>query len=326
LRLIVTGAAGFIGFHLTERLLSQGHEVLGIDNVNDYYDTNLKRNRLKVLKDFERFSFEEFDLRDADRTRTTFNSFQPRYAFHLAAQAGVRYSKQNPQSYVDSNITGFLSVLEACRNSRVRDLFYASSSSVYGSNKKIPFAESDPVDHPTNIYAATKRANELMAEAYHNLYQINSVGLRFFTVYGPWGRPDMAYYFFTERIKAGTEITVFNNGEMSRDFTFIDDIVDGITALAKRKIGLKNYCDFVNLGNNKPEKLMTFVSELERAIGKKAKIKFKPAQAEEMVDTWADIDKASREFNYAPRVSLRQGIENFVDWHNSYSKSKKLAG
>ncbi len=325
MRVLVTGAAGFIGFHLSNRLLSSGVKVLGLDNLNSYYDTVLKQARLQVLRSQDDFSFEEADLVNGSVVSDLIKTFKPDYVCHLAAQAGVRYSKKNPQSYIDSNITGFLNILEGCRHNDVSDLFYASSSSVYGGNETIPFSEADPVTKPTNIYAVTKRSNEMMAEAYNNLYGINSIGLRFFTVYGPWGRPDMAYYFFTQNIFADKAITVFNEGKMSRDFTYIDDIVDGIVSIANKHLGAEQYCDFVNLGNNKPEKLMTFINELETAIGKKAIISYKPAQAEEMIDTWANIDKAKELYNYSPKTSLKEGLKHFVEWYTTYENPKNTS-
>lgn len=318
MRILVTGSAGFIGYHLSSRLLKDGHTVLGVDNLNAYYDVQLKERRLENLEQLDQFSFERLDLVEADKISAIVRKFSPDVVCHLAAQAGVRYSKKNPQSYIDSNVTGFLNILEACRENSIQDLFYASSSSVYGGNDKIPFSEEDPVVKPTNIYAVTKRANEMMAEAYHNLYGVNSVGLRFFTVYGPWGRPDMAYYFFTQKIIAGEAITVFNNGEMSRDFTYIDDIVNGIISIISTRKGQSSYCNFVNLGNNQPEKLMTFINELESAIGKKAMINFEPAQAEEMIHTWANIDRAVQQYGYNPKTSLREGLRKFATWYTEY--------
>lgn len=320
MRVLVTGAAGFIGYHLSKRLLKDGHTVSGIDNLNAYYDVALKKARIANLVELSNFSFTKLDLNNSTLVSALLKSFSADCVIHLAAQAGVRYSKKNPQSYLDSNVTGFLSILEACRNANVTDLYYASSSSVYGGNKTIPFSESQPVDRPTNIYAASKRMNELMAHSYHNLYGINSVGLRFFTVYGPWGRPDMAYYFFTEKIQQGEEITVFNNGEMSRDFTYVDDVVDGINSIVETTINKPDYLDIVNLGNNKPEKLMSFIHLLESSIGRKALIKFEPAQAEEMIHTWADISKAQTKYNYSPKTSLKVGLQNFTDWYADFMK------
>lgn len=322
MKYLITGTAGFIGFHLAKSLLEQGSEVLGYDNVNDYYDVRLKEDRLKELAAYQAFQFQRADLCDAETLDAAFRRFQPDIVVNLAAQAGVRYSIQNPKAYLDSNLTGFLNILEACRHFPVRHLVYASSSSVYGNQEKTPFSESDPVDEPVSLYAATKKANELMAYTYAHLYGIPATGLRFFTVYGPWGRPDMAAYIFTKRICEGLPIKVFNRGEMYRDFTYVDDIVEGIRNVLPNppKPNRKGDCAKVyNIGNNRPEKLSHFVEVLEQVIGKKAVIEYLPLQPGDVLQTCADLTELQRDFHFAPKTPIETGLRKFVDWYKDWA-------
>ncbi|MDR1639074.1 MAG: SDR family NAD(P)-dependent oxidoreductase, partial [Clostridiales bacterium] len=298
---LVTGAAGFIGSHLSHRLLEAGKEVTGFDNINSYYETSLKEARLADLEKHKNFRFILGDLADKEAVGRLFEVCKPSVVIHLAAQAGVRYSIENPQAYIDSNITGFFNILEACRNNRIERLVFASSSSVYGNQQKTPFSETDNVDHPVSLYAATKKSNELMAFTYSHLYGINAAGLRFFTVYGPYGRPDMAYFDFTKRILGNIPIKVFNNGDLYRDFTYIDDIVDGITALLEKP---PEPFKIYNLGNNKPVKLLSFITTLEDALGKKAIKEFLPMQAGDVLQTCADIEEARRDFGFEPKTEI----------------------
>jgi UDP-glucuronate 4-epimerase len=316
-RILVTGAAGFIGSHLTRSLLADGIEVLGLDIVNDYYDPRLKWDRVDRLKEDAAFSFSQTDLFDQKGLAKVFADFTPTKVVNLAAQAGVRYSVTHPHVYMDSNMAGFLNVLELCRKSKsVEGLIYASSSSVYGGNTKIPFSVEDPVDNPISLYAASKKANELMANCYSHLYGLHTTGLRFFTVYGPWGRPDMALFLFTKGILEDKPIQIFNNGEMKRDFTYVDDIVSGIRASID-----KNYrCEIFNLGNHRSEKLMDFVHLIEEKLGKKARIEFKPMQQGDVPESFADIDKSSQMLGYKPTTNIDLGISNFVDWYRDYYK------
>jgi len=273
-KILVTGAAGFIGFHLSKSLLEDGYEVLGIDNLNDYYDPKLKHARLDIIRKYPNFRFQKVDIADRESVAKVFVDFAPTKVVNLAAQAGVRYSLTNPYAYMESNLVGFLNIIELCRHTDVEGLVYASSSSVYGSNKKIPFSVDDRVDNPISLYAATKKANELIAHSYSHLYGLHTTGLRFFTVYGPWGRPDMAMYIFADKISKGEPIQVFNNGQMKRDFTYIDDIISGIRASID-----KNYqCEVFNLGNHRSEELMYMISLIEKYIGKRALIEFQPMQ------------------------------------------------
>jgi UDP-glucuronate 4-epimerase len=311
--ILVTGAAGFIGFHLCKRLVADGHEVVGIDNVNAYYDPSLKEARLAILAGLKGFTFHRIDLCDHEGLRSIVARRQPARICHLAAQAGVRYSLTNPFAYQKSNNEGFLSVIEIARHCRVENFVYASSSSVYGGNAKLPFSESDRVDNPLSLYAATKRSNELTAHCYSSLYGLNCSGLRFFTVYGPWGRPDMALFLFTKAILEGRPIEVFNGGKMKRNFTYIDDIVDGILLTLSHPLPSEIY----NIGNSRAEDLMDFIGEIETNLGTKAAIDFKPMQAGDVPATVADIDKLSR-LGYAPKTNIDAGVKRFVQWYREY--------
>lgn len=322
-KILVTGCAGFIGFHLADRLLKEGYRVIGLDNLNDYYDVSLKRSRLAILQKNENFIFLEASIEDNEAIKKLFSEHWMPIVVHLAAQAGVRYSLENPEAYISSNIVGFMNILEACRNHNVEHLIYASSSSVYGSNTKMPFSVQDRVDHPISLYAATKKANELMAHTYSYLYNLKTTGLRFFTVYGPWGRPDMALFKFTKAILEGREIDIYNYGKMKRDFTYIDDIIEGIFRLIKKgdttseeKVPYKVY----NIGNNQPVELMKFISILEDKLGKKAKKNFLPIQAGDVPETFADIDDLMRDVGFRPETPIEKGIEQFVEWYKSYYK------
>ncbi|MCH5279908.1 MAG: NAD-dependent epimerase [Lachnospiraceae bacterium] len=321
--IFITGAAGFIGFHLSKRLLEQGYRVIGFDNLNDYYDVKLKEDRLGILKEHESFSFIKGDLADKNVLNKVFDEFTPKIVVNLAAQAGVRYSIDNPDVYIQSNIIGFYNILECCRFHPVSHLLYASSSSVYGMNKKVPFSVEDQVDNPISLYAATKKSDELMAHCYSKLYDIPSTGLRFFTVYGPFGRPDMAYFSFAQKIMVGEPIKVFNNGDMYRDFTYIDDIVDGILNIIpnppkanENGVRYKVY----NIGNNKPEKLMYFIETLEKKLGKEAQKEFYPMQPGDVYQTYADVTELMRDFGFKPNTPLDAGVEKFVAWFREYYK------
>lgn len=321
MKILVTGAAGFIGFHSSLRLLSHGHEVIGLDNLNDYYDVNLKKARLEILQSKEGFSFYKEDLADRAFMAHLFRQHSFDVVLHLGAQAGVRYSIQNPFAYLDSNLAGTLTVLEGCRHHGVKHLIYASSSSVYGSNEKQPFSESDRVDNPVSLYASTKKANELMCHTYAHLYRFSITGLRFFTVYGPWGRPDMAYFKFADAITAEREIEIYNNGDMKRDFTYIDDIIDGIDAIIRE--GYRQSPGSVphavyNLGNNQPEQLLDMIEFLEDCLGKKAKRKYLPMQPGDVTATFADIELAKRDYGFTPKVGMREGLSRFATWYESY--------
>lgn len=321
MKILITGGAGFIGFHLSKRLLSEGYTVIGYDNLNDYYDVNLKYARLEILKKYENFTFIKGDLADKDKVFTLFSEYKPEIVVNLGAQAGVRYSITNPDTYIDSNIVGFFNILEACRNNPVKHLLYASSSSVYGNQKKTPFSTYDNVDHPISLYAATKKSNELMAFTYSHLYKIPATGLRFFTVYGPFGRPDMAYFSFTNKIVKGEPIKVFNNGDMYRDFTYVDDIVEGICNMLecppKEDENGDSYKVY-NIGNNKPEKLMYFIETLEKAIGRTAKKEFLPMQPGDVYQTYADATELMNDFNFKPSTSIEDGLAKFADWYKEY--------
>ena len=313
-KLLVTGAAGFIGYHLSKSLLKDGFDVYGLDNINDYYDVNLKYSRLNELKKFSNFNFYKLDISNYEDLSNVFKEINPNKVINLAAQAGVRYSIENPFAYMASNIVGFLNIIELCRHYSVEGLIYASSSSVYGGNKKIPFSVEDRVDDPISFYAASKRSNELIANTYSHLYGLHTTGLRFFTVYGPWGRPDMAMFIFADKISRGEKIEVYNNGNMKRDFTYIDDIVNGIRASID-----KNYkCEIFNLGNNKSEELMHIVSSIENSLGKKALIDFKPIQPGDVKKTNANIDKSKKLLGYAPNINVDFGIEKFISWYKDY--------
>jgi len=313
-KILVTGAAGFIGYNLVCSLLKDGNEVCGIDNINDYYDPKLKIDRLNNLKKFTNFVFHKINLTNRSVLETAFKKFRPDKVVNLAAQAGVRYSLKNPYVYMDTNLVGFLNIIELCRKNNVKGFIYASSSSVYGGNTKIPFSVDDAVDRPISLYAATKKANELIAHSYSHLYKLNTTGLRYFTVYGPWGRPDMAMYIFTSKIIEGKSIPVFNNGNMKRDFTYISDIIDG-TRLAIEK----NYkCEVFNLGNNRSEQLMEVVHQIEKYIGKSAKIKYLPMQLGDIPESFADIKKSQEMLGYTPSVNINIGIIKFIQWYMEY--------
>lgn len=324
--ILVTGGAGFIGFHLSKKLLECGNRVVGFDNCNDYYDPALKEARLAVLKGYPNYQFVKGDLADKQALETVFQQHAPKVVVNLAAQAGVRYSIDHPDCYIQSNLVGFFNVLECCRHYPVDHLVYASSSSVYGANKKVPFSTEDQVDHPVSLYAATKKSNELMAYTYSHLYHIPSTGLRFFTVYGPYGRPDMAYFSFTKAILAGKPIRVFNHGDMYRDFTYIDDIVDGVMRLLCRPpkpdendAPHKVY----NIGNNKPEKLMDFIGTLEKCLGKEAVKQFEPMQPGDVYRTYADVDDLVRDIGFCPSTSIQDGLSRFVEWYRSFYPDQK---
>lgn len=331
-RILVTGAAGFIGAALSHKLLDRGDEVVGVDNINDYYDVNLKHARLDLLKDREGFSFELCDIADESTLNKIFDANDFDVVVNLAAQAGVRYSIENPQVYIQSNLVGFANILEACRHSKVSNLVYASSSSVYGANKEYPFNEDHQVNHPVSLYAATKKSNELMAHSYANLYDMSVTGLRFFTVYGPWGRPDMAPFLFTSAILEGRSINVFNNGEMFRDFTYIDDIVQGTIDVidnpaeanphwkAESPVPSSSYCSYrvYNIGNDQPTKLLDFIAAIEKATGKNADMNFKPMQPGDVVGTAASIDKLNAVNGFKPNTDIETGIQKFVDWYREF--------
>lgn len=317
---LITGAAGFIGYHLSKRMLENNYNVIGIDNLNSYYSVELKRLRLKELTEYSNFIFEKKDISVKNEVDEVFYKYQPEIVINLAAQAGVRYSIENPQSYISSNLVGFFNILEACRNLEggLKHLIFASSSSVYGNQKKVPFSTSDKVDAPVSLYAATKKSNELLAYSYSHLYGIPTTGLRFFTVYGPYGRPDMAYFSFTENILNGKPIRVFNNGDMYRDFTYIDDIVNAIVNLLdlipqedENRTKYKVY----NLGNSKPEKLIYFIETLEKALGKDAIKEYLPIQPGDVYQTYADISESERDFGYCPQTSIEDGLYKFVNWY-----------
>ena len=320
-KILITGAAGFIGFHLCRKLLERGFFIAGFDNINDYYDVNLKLKRLEILNNYKNFSFVKGELSDNEKIIKLFKDFQPEIVINLAAQAGVRYSINNPRSYIDSNIVGFFNILEACRNYPVNHLLYASSSSVYGNQEKTPFSVEDKVDSPISLYAATKKSNELMAYSYSHLYNIPTTGLRFFTVYGPYGRPDMAYFSFTEKIFNGEPLKIFNNGNLYRDFTYIDDIIQCVeNMLFKPPKGIKNnpLYKLYNIGNNKPEHLMYFIETLEKIIGKQAKKEFVPMQPGDVYQTYSDVSDLMNDFDFKPHTSIEEGLQKFVDWYRGY--------
>ncbi len=325
MKILVTGAAGFIGYHLSRRLLSEGKSVIGLDNLNDYYDSELKHARLLQLEPEKGFRFIRGDLTDAGLIDRIFREDRPEIVVHLAAQAGVRYSIENPEAYINSNVVGFFRILEACRHYPVRHLVYASSSSVYGNQEKTPFSTDDRADHPISLYAATKRSGEMMGYCYSHLYGIPMTGLRFFTVYGPWGRPDMAYFSFTRKILAGETIRVFNYGDQYRDFTYIDDIVEGIMRLLDdppEANGTAARHRIYNIGNNSPEKLIRFIEILEETIGKPAEKEFLPAQPGDVFKTYADIGPLERDYGFKPGTPLEEGLKRFYDWYRSYYGEK----
>ena len=319
--ILITGAAGFIGFNLAKSLLNEQYEIIGFDNINDYYDVSLKYARLEILNKHKNFKFIQADLADENSVNNVFKTYKPDIAVNLAAQAGVRYSIENPKAYIDSNIIGFFNVLEACRHYPVKHLIYASSSSVYGNQKKTPFSVDDNVDRPISLYAATKKSNELMAFTYSHLYKIPATGLRFFTVYGPFGRPDMAYFGFTNKIFAGEPIKIFNNGNMLRDFTYVDDIVTGIKNILPcppQKDENGDLYKVYNIGNNKPEKLLTFIETLEEIIGIEAKKEYLPMQPGDVYQTYADVSELEKNFNFKPQTSIKEGLTEFVNWYREF--------
>jgi UDP-glucuronate 4-epimerase len=332
MKILVTGVAGFIGMHSAKKLLDDGHEIIGIDNLNDYYDINLKEDRLKTLEGYKSFRFLKLDIKDQKDVIDLFKKESPQRVLHLAAQAGVRYSIENPYVYIDSNIQGFINILEGCRAIKTEHLVFASSSSVYGGNAKIPFNEHDNVDHPVSLYAATKKANELMAHTYSHLYQIPTTGLRFFTVYGPWGRPDMSPMLFTKAILADEPIQVFNHGDMMRDFTYIDDIVASVNeTLFKTATPNSNFdarhpdpatshapYRIFNIGNSQPVPLMQFIETIEDALGKKAIKKMMGMQAGDVKITSADTSELNQWVNFKPNTSIKEGVKRFVDWYKNY--------
>jgi UDP-glucuronate 4-epimerase len=326
-KVLVTGAAGFIGYYLSKRLLIYGCTVVGVDNLNDYYDVSLKQTRLDQLKPYDKFRFIKMDISDKKAIDELFEAEKFDIVVNLAAQAGVRYSITNPDAYINSNIIGFFNILEACRHNPVDHLIYASSSSVYGSNKKVPYSTDDKVDNPVSLYAATKKSNELMAHAYSKLYKIPTTGLRFFTVYGPMGRPDMAYFSFTNKIVKGEKIQIFNHGDMKRDFTYIDDIVTGVVnVMAKAPDETEDGAPYkvYNIGNNKPEDLLYFVETLEKClmqegiISKPAEKEFLPMQPGDVYQTYADVDELVRDFGFRPNTSLEEGLSRFAKWYKKY--------
>ena len=337
MKVLITGTAGFIGFHLVTKLAKIGFDIVGLDNINDYYDVNLKYARLSdhgINKDeiqygnliqsltINNYRFIKLHLEDREQIDELFRNEKFDIVINLAAQAGVRYSIENPYAYLNSNIVGFMNILEACRNNPVQHLYYASSSSVYGKNKKTPFAESDNVDNPVSLYAATKKANELLAASYHNLYNLPCTGLRFFTVYGPWGRPDMAYYSFTEAIVKGETIKVFNNGDLKRDFTYIDDIIESIYRLIKVDLVSEDDMNRVlNIGNNSPEKLLDFIKILEDEIGIEAVKEFLPMQQGDVYETYADMEQLKSLIGFTPMIDLKSGIQRYIKWYNGYKRN-----
>ncbi|MDB5013433.1 MAG: NAD-dependent epimerase [Daejeonella sp.] len=350
MKILVTGSAGFIGLHLVKLLAQRGDEVVGVDNLNDYYDVNLKLGRLndtgisgsqideeKIVQSdkYPNYRFLKLNLTDNSKLQELFKDEKFDAVCNLAAQAGVRYSIVNPQAYIDANIQGFFNVLECCRHNEIKHFIYASSSSVFGMNSKMPFSTTDTVDHPISLYAATKKSNELMAHTYSHLFNLPTTGLRFFTVYGPWGRPDMALFLFTKAIIEGKPIKVFNNGNMKRDFTYVEDIVDGIIKVIDNPVkGNINWNSHLpdsssstapykiyNIGNGDPVNLMDFVTEIEKNLNKNAIKDFMPMQDGDVVETWANIDDLQNDFNYKPKTSIKEGVKNFVDWYVNYYKS-----
>jgi len=336
LKILITGAAGFIGFHTSKQLLKSGHEVIGLDNINDYYDVTLKNDRLKILREHDKFTFYENNLEDKEKIDQIFRECGPHRVIHLAAQAGVRYSIDHPEVYIQSNIVGTFNILEGCRHNKVEHLVYASTSSAYGLNTKYPFSVHDNVSHPVSLYGATKISNELMAHSYSHLYAIPTTGLRFFTVYGPWGRPDMALFLFTKAILASKPIDVYNNGDMERDFTYIDDIVEGISRIIKKAPepdpewsgGIPNPASssapyrIYNIGSNAPVQLMDYIREIEKNLGLEAKLNLMPMQDGDVRKSHADVTDLIREFDYTPKWNIQDGIKKFIQWYVDYYKPK----
>jgi UDP-glucuronate 4-epimerase len=336
MNVVVTGAAGFIGFSVARRLLERGDTVSGIDNLNDYYDVKLKQARLDQLASFPEFKFTRLDIADREDIKSWFQETDPQRVVHLAAQAGVRYSIENPYAYVDSNLVGFVNILEACRHNDIEHLVYASSSSVYGANTKMPFSVHHNVDHPLALYGATKKANELMAHTYSSLYDLPTTGIRFFTVYGPWGRPDMSLFLFTQNILAGKPIDVFNHGHHKRDFTYIDDIVEGVIRILDHvAVANENWSGdspdpgtskapyrLYNIGNNNPVELLRYIKLLEQALGKNAELNMLPLQAGDVPDTYADVDDLVNDLDYSPSTPIEEGISRFVNWYRDYYEVK----
>ena len=335
MKILITGAAGFIGFHLSKRLLEEGETIVGIDNINDYYDVDLKFARLQETgisrvaekwllpvqsTKYTAYRFIRMNLEDKDAINQLFENEKFDLVINLAAQAGVRYSIENPEAYIQSNIVGFFNILEACRQNKVKKLLFASSSSVYGNNKKVPFSEDDNVDHPISLYAATKKSNELMAHTYSHLYGIQATGLRFFTVYGPWGRPDMAYFKFTKAILNGDTIEVYNHGNLSRDFTYIDDIIDGVVKIIKNEMQ-ENY-QILNIGNSKTVNLMAFINALENILNKQANKDFVDMQAGDVNETFADISKIKKLYGFRPETEIEEGLTEFVGWYMKNNENK----
>lgn len=328
--ILVTGAAGFIGYHLCQRLLKQGYFIVGIDNLNDYYDVNLKTQRLRNLgielespntyiksSRHKNLTFVKLDLIDEKGLQYIFNNFRFDVVCHLAAQAGVRYSIENPKVYIQSNIVGFINLLECIRHKKINKLVYASSSSIYGNNHDVPFDTKQNTNYPISVYAATKKSNELLAYTYSHLYDIQTIGLRFFTVYGPWGRPDMAFFSFTKNILNGIPINVFNNGNLSRDFTYIEDIIDGVSSVILKPNEKSNYLIY-NIGNSKPVNVLDFIREIEKNVGKQAHMIMMPMQPGDVTTTWANIDDFSTDYDYHPKWTINKGIAHFVDWYKSF--------
>lgn len=332
MKVLITGVAGFIGFHVARALLERGDEVVGIDNLNDYYEVSLKQARLKELQPYGQFRFIRMDIADRDEVAALFAREKPQRVVHLAAQAGVRYSIENPHAYGDSNLTGFLTILEGCRQQQVEHLVFASSSSVYGANETMPFSTADNVDHPVSLYAATKKANELMAHSYSHLYGLPTTGLRFFTVYGPWGRPDMSPFLFVRAILSGQPLKVFNYGQHRRDFTYIDDIVEGVVRCLDRiPSGNANWSGMVpdpassrapwklyNIGNSQPVELLRYIELLEQALGQSTQKELLPLQPGDVEHTYADVTELIRDTGYAPKVSIEEGVTRFVDWYRAF--------
>ncbi|WP_342508559.1 NAD-dependent epimerase [Sporosarcina sp. FSL K6-2383] len=335
-KILITGGAGFIGFNLTKKILALGYAVIGVDNMNDYYEVSLKEARLLQLTSHGSYNFYQTDLEDRGKIESIFNENRIDVVINLAAQAGVRYSLENPHAYIASNVVGFMNILESCRHNDVEHLIYASSSSVYGANTSLPFSTNDNIDHPLSLYAATKKANELMAHTYSSLYNLPTTGLRFFTVYGPWGRPDMALFKFTKSIIEGKPIDVYNNGDMMRDFTYVDDIVEAISRLVEKKAQpnpewsgnnpdpSSSYAPYkvYNIGNNSPVNLMDFIEAIEEKIGKKAIRNYMPLQAGDVPATYANVEDLYRDIDFQPQTSIKDGVGKFVDWYIDYYKVK----